>query len=214
MGTLNFAPGETAKTILIPIIDDVYAEGNENFTVTLTNASGASLGSPNVANITINDNETTTGTNPLSLPGFFVRTQYIDFFTREPDAGGLAFWTNQITECGTDQACVEIRRINVSAAFYVSIEFQETGYLVYRFYKASYGNISGLPVPVRFIEFLPDTQQIGQGVIIGQPGATSCWKATRWRLRRTSWRAQDLQLLIPRRRRRRNLWMRCLRMPA
>jgi hypothetical protein len=59
----------------------------------------------------------------------------------------------------------------VSAAFFLSIEFQETGYLVYRFYKSAYGNIPGTPVPLRLDEFLPDTQQIGKGVVIGQPGA-------------------------------------------
>jgi hypothetical protein len=64
-------------------------------------------------------------------------------------------------------ACIDIRRTNVSAAFFLSIEFQETGYLVYRFYKAGYGNISGLPVPLRLNEFLPDTQQIGKGVVVG-----------------------------------------------
>jgi hypothetical protein len=169
-GTLHFAAGETSKNILIPVIDDVYAEGSESFTVTLSNASGASLGSPGVATVTINDNEVTTGANPINQAGFFVRLHYIDFFTREPDAGGLAFWSDQITSCGTDQACVEIRRINVSAAFFLSIEFQETGYLVYRSYKAAYGNVPGLPVPVRLNEFLPDTQQIGQGVVVGQTG--------------------------------------------
>jgi hypothetical protein len=35
-GTLRFASGETSKSILIPIVDDVYAEGSENFTVTLS----------------------------------------------------------------------------------------------------------------------------------------------------------------------------------
>jgi hypothetical protein len=68
----------------------------------------------------------------------------------------------------------------VSAAFYISIEFQQTGYLVERVYKAAYGNAIGtstfggihqLPVPVvRLNEFLPDTQQIGQGVVVGQAG--------------------------------------------
>jgi hypothetical protein len=169
-GTLRFASGETAKSILLPIVDDAYAEGSENFTVTLSNASGATLGSPSTATVTINDNEMTTGANPINVASFFVRLHYIDFLNREPDSSGLAFWTDQITSCGPDQACVEIRRINVSAAFFLSIEFQETGYLVYRFYKAAYGNISGLPVPIRFVEFLPDTQQIGQGVVVGQPG--------------------------------------------
>ena len=169
-GTLRFASGETSKSILISIVDDAYAEGSENFTVTLSNASGATLGSPSTATVTINDNETTTGANPINVASFFVRLHYIDFLNREPDASGLAFWTDQITSCDTDQACVELRRINVSAAFFLSIEFQETGYLVYRFYKAAYGNVPGLPVPVRFNEFLPDTQQIGQGVVVGQAG--------------------------------------------
>ncbi|HAF21758.1 MAG TPA: hypothetical protein DCK93_02415 [Blastocatellia bacterium] len=98
---------------------------------------------------------------------FFVVQHYRDFLNREPDPAGLAFWSNQITSCGNNAPCVEIKRVNVSAAFFLSIEFQETGYLVYRFYKAAYGNIPGAPVPVRFDEFLPDTQEIGQGIVVG-----------------------------------------------
>jgi len=70
---------------------------------------------------------------------------------------------------------------NVSAAFFLSIEFQQTGYLVERLYKAAYGSAQGtstlggthqLTVPiVRLNEFLADTQQMGRGVVIGQPGA-------------------------------------------
>ena len=51
--------------------------------------------------------------------------------------------------------------------FFLSIEFQETGFLVYRIYKAAYGNLPNAPVPVRFSEFLPDTQQIGHDVVVG-----------------------------------------------
>jgi pimeloyl-ACP methyl ester carboxylesterase len=98
---------------------------------------------------------------------FFVHQHYLDFLNREPDPDGLAFWTNQITSCGSDSQCIELKRINVSAAYFLSIEFQETGYLVYRMYKAAYGNLPGAPVPVRLIEFLPDTQQIGTGVQVG-----------------------------------------------
>jgi hypothetical protein len=105
--------------------------------------------------------------NKIGDSQFFVRQHYSDFLNRVPDSSGLAFWNNQIVECGLDQPCIDIRQINVSAAFFLSIEFQETGYLVYRFYKSAYGNISGTPVPVRFSEFLPDTQQIGQGVQVG-----------------------------------------------
>jgi hypothetical protein len=120
--------------------------------------------------------------NPINDANVFVRQHYHDFLNREPDAAGLAFWSNQITECQQPGATcsVEIRRINVSAAFFLSIEFQETGYLVERMYKTAYGDALGtsnfgpvhqLAVPViRFSEFLPDTQQIGRDVIVGQPG--------------------------------------------
>jgi hypothetical protein len=63
-----------------------------------------------------------------------------------------------------------LKRINVSAAFFLSIEFQQTGYLVYRMYKTAYGNLTGAPVPLGLNEFLPDTQQIGLGVVVGQTG--------------------------------------------
>ncbi len=101
-----------------------------------------------------------------------------DFLNREPDASGLNFWTNEITSCGSDQACVDAKRVNVSAAFFLSIEFQDTGYLVERIYKAAYGVANGtstfggshqIAAPIiRFKEFLPDTQEIGLGVVVGQ----------------------------------------------
>jgi Tol biopolymer transport system component len=108
--------------------------------------------------------------NPIDCPDFLVRQHYLDFLNREPDSAGLAFWTDQITSCGGDPQCVEVKRINVSAAYFLSIEFQQTGYLVYRTYRAAYGNLPDAPVPVRFNELLPDTQQIGLGVVVNQPG--------------------------------------------
>lgn len=184
IGTLNFAAGETSKSIPIFIVDDRFGEVPETFSVTLSNPIGCTLGSPSTTTVTINSNESANGTNPVKDASFnsdfFVREHYVDFFNREADTSGLAFWKNQIDSC-TTQACREIRRINVSGAFFVSIEFQETGYLVERLYKAAYGNGTGnstlggnhtLSVPiVRLNEFLSDTQQIGRGVVIGAPGA-------------------------------------------
>ncbi|MGB8509207.1 MAG: hypothetical protein WCD76_12540, partial [Pyrinomonadaceae bacterium] len=108
--------------------------------------------------------------NPIDDAQFFVAQHYRDFLNREPYAAGLGFWTNQITECGSDTACRDIRRVNVSAAFFLSIEFQQTGYLVYRIHKTAFGNLPGKPVPVTFQEFLPETQQIGRGVVVGATG--------------------------------------------
>ncbi|MGI8836580.1 MAG: hypothetical protein ACR2H4_08070 [Pyrinomonadaceae bacterium] len=105
--------------------------------------------------------------NPIDCADFFVRQHYRDFLNREPDPPGLAFWTNEITSCGSDTGCVEAKRVNVSAAFFLSIEFQETGYLVHRLYKVAYNNLPGKPVPVRREEFVPDSQAIAQGVVVG-----------------------------------------------
>jgi N-acetylneuraminic acid mutarotase len=171
VGRIDFAPGETFRTITISLVDDAYAEGTESFTVTLSNprGSGVSLGAPTSCAVNVSDNETVTGANPIDNADarFFVRQHYLDFLNREPDSDGLAFWTDQITSCDSDTQCIEIRRINVSAAFFLSIEFQETGYLVYRMYKVAY-NPPGVPVPVRFDEFMADSQQIAKGVVVGQ----------------------------------------------
>ena len=43
-GTLSFAAGETSKTISVAIDDDIDNESDETFTVTLSNAAGADLG--------------------------------------------------------------------------------------------------------------------------------------------------------------------------
>lgn len=60
-GNLTWANGESgAKTFSIPIVDDSVVESMESFTVSLNNASGASLGSPASATITISDNDVST----------------------------------------------------------------------------------------------------------------------------------------------------------
>jgi len=88
----------------------------------------------------------------------FVSQNYRDFLSRPPDDGGLAYWTGQITSCGNDQACVRNRRIDVSAAFFGSPEFQLTGFFVERLYQASFGRTP------QFVEFMPDTQTISQNI--------------------------------------------------
>jgi CSLREA domain-containing protein len=177
VGTLTFAAGETSKTIAVLINEDSYAEGNETFTVNLSNPSGVSLGT-SVATVTIVDDPNEPSTNAIDDTPTFVCQQYHDFLNRQADAPGQAFWTGEITSCGTNVACIEAKRVNTSGAFYLSIEFQQTGYLVERMYKTSYGAAIGastlgsahtLSVPIiRLSEFLPDTQRIGQGVIVGQ----------------------------------------------
>jgi hypothetical protein len=119
-------------------------------------------------------------TNAIDGSQIFVRQHYFDFLNRESDPSGLQFWINNIEICGFDLNCRDVKRINTSAAFFLSIEFQGTGYLVERIYKAAYGDATGtstlggthqIKVPVvRLSEFLSDTQKIGNGLIVGQTG--------------------------------------------
>ena len=56
--TVNFAAGETSKTVDIPIIDDTIFELEEDILLTLSNpTNGTTLGLQNTANLTIVDNE-------------------------------------------------------------------------------------------------------------------------------------------------------------
>jgi hypothetical protein len=181
--TIRFAAGETSKTISVFIIDDSYLEGPESFNATLTNPTGGVLGAQSNTVINITDNLTPSGINPIDGTGFFVRMHYLDFLNREPDTLGHAFWSNEIDTCGANAQCVADKRVDVSAAFFLSIEFQETGYLVERLYKTAYGDGTGtsviggshqITVPiVRLLEFLPDTQEIGENLVVGQLG----WQA-------------------------------------
>ena len=168
LGRLSFAAGEKSKAVTLFITDDAFVEGAETFTLTLGNVAGASLGAPAASTVTISsDDATSPATNPIDGTAFFIRQHYRDFLGRDPDAPGLAFWTNEIEQCGADAGCREVRRINVSAAFFLSIEFQQTGYIAYRARKAAFGNLTAKPVPITRVQMLQDVQQVGSGLVVG-----------------------------------------------
>ena len=170
-GRLYFVPGEASKTFNVSITEDSVVEGTETANLTLSNPLGVAVAiGQSTATLTITDDATEPPGNPNDVAGVYVSQHYFDFLNREADPSGLAFWTNQITSCGNDAQCTEIKRVNVSGAYFLSIEFQETGYLVYRFYNAALNRSNGLP---RYVEFLKDTQSVGRGVVVGATG----WEA-------------------------------------
>jgi len=130
------------------------------------------------------------GTNtPITIndSDFFVNQQYVDFLSRFPDQSGFDFWISQTIPdpCSGNTECIQGRRDNTSGAFFLSIEFQETGYLVERMYKVAYGDADGastlggtahsIKVPIiRRGEFLPDQLQMANGVIVNAPN----WQTT------------------------------------
>lgn len=168
-GTLRFAPGETTRSFRLLITDDTTSEGDEALYVILQeHMPGVALAAPSVAEVTITDNDgTTLPSNPIDNREFFVRQHYLDFLNREPDTDGFNFWVGQIPAACEAQPskaeCVE-QRVNVSGAFFLSIEFLETGYFVYRLHKASFGSLPS------FTPFLRDTQEADRNVIVGQLG--------------------------------------------
>ncbi len=111
------------------------------------------------------------GTNvPITIDDsdFFVQQHYVDFLSRFPDQSGFVFWQNDINQCGANAQCIEVHRINVSAAFFLSIEYQRSSYLVYKTYKAAFGDLPGKPVPVRRENLMPDARTVLNGVIVGE----------------------------------------------
>ncbi len=111
--------------------------------------------------------------NPIDCTEFFVRQHYLDFLGRWPDAPGHGFWTDNITKC-TDPArrpaeqtqaeCIDTQEVNTSAAFFLSPEFQYTGYFVYRLYKGSLIQ-NGAGRPPTYLEFRNDVWRVAEGII-------------------------------------------------
>jgi hypothetical protein len=110
------------------------------------------LGPPTSATITINDNETNNGANPIDQTAFFVRQHYIDFLGREPDPAGFIGWQNVINNCPSGDITCD--RVHVSGNFFQSPEFQQRGYFIYRFYPVSFGRKPD------YSEFIPDLARV------------------------------------------------------
>ena len=115
--------------------------------------------------ITITASPQSLPVNPIDEAQFFIRsTALITIFNRHADDLGLAFWDELTSSLAAfDSQCIEdLKRINTSVAFFLSIEFQQTWYLVYRIYKAAYGYVPGTPVPLTRQEFVPDDRRAGR----------------------------------------------------
>jgi hypothetical protein len=182
LGTLKFADGETSKILSVPIVNDVFVEGDETFTVTLSNPTGTGvLSGQSTITVTITDDDVTAPTsNPIDGAQFFVRQHYLDFLNRLPDNSGLDFWSNIITACGADANCTSAKRVQVSGAFFLSIEFQETGGFAIRTNRAAFARKSVEPATrLTYLELMRAQSQLADGVIIGQPGDLATLEANK-----------------------------------
>ena len=113
--------------------------------------------------------------NPIDDARTFVRQQYLDFLRREPDGPGWDHWTNEITMCSnaanrfageSEPQCVERKRANTSAAFFLSPEFSNMGYFVLRVYRGALGRMPHFGGGnTAASEFTRDAATVGAGIV-------------------------------------------------
>ncbi|MDQ2975949.1 MAG: hypothetical protein M3R69_11145 [Acidobacteriota bacterium] len=161
-GTLRFAPGEALKIFRIPIVNDGYVEGPEQFTIDLTNVTGATLGPASLTTVTITDNDTTAtdgAHNPYLNNSFFVRMHYVDFLEREPDTLGFNDWVSVLNNCNPNQgflgAPANCDRSHISKGFFGATEFIDRGFLIYRLFDVGLARL-----PDYGTEYNPDSAQL------------------------------------------------------
>ncbi len=151
--TLTFNAGDATKDALVPIIDDTHVERGEYFRVSLTNASAnATIARPAATVVNIQDNDTAALPNPIFNTPFFIRQHYLDFLSREPEAGEP--WSNVLNNCSDVNNNPNCDRILVSQSFFGSPEFRLKGFYVFTFYRVAFGR---LPT---YDEIIPDMLSI------------------------------------------------------
>lgn len=165
--TLTFGVGETVKTFSIPLINDVHVEGVETFQISLSSPQGATLGTQSNATVTIQIDDTAQPSgNPINQTPFFVRMQYLDFLSREPEQNEP--WSPILNNCANrynpaanvDSEAAKCDRIIVSQSFFGSPEFRLKGFFVFLYYKASFGNPNNPNYYPQYDQFAPDIRRV------------------------------------------------------
>jgi hypothetical protein len=150
-GIVAFAPDEATGAITIPLIDDAHVEGAETLRLRLSSATGATLGAQSAVTLIIQDNDTAAAQNPIFTTPFFIRMQYLDFLSREPEVGEP--WSAILDGCaGVDNPACD--RIAVSQSFFGSPEFRLKGFYAFNFYRVAFGRRP------TYEEIIPDMRSI------------------------------------------------------
>jgi hypothetical protein len=128
--------------------------------------------------VTIVDNDLAGAPNPVFDTRFFVTQQYIDFLGRLPDSEGFANFVATLNGCPNggfgENENPNCDLVHVSAAFFLSTEFQGRGYFAFRFYEVA------LDRRPTYVEFVPDTALVGgpqspESEVLSKAAYTEAW---------------------------------------
>jgi len=122
------------------------------------------------------------GANPILDTQSFVRQHYLELLGRQPDTSGFNFWVGVVNgNCpGNDEGCAG--RVNLSRAFFESIENRETTFFAYRVHRATFssfpvtkedGSVFSSRTNPRMERLFADGRRIGRNVVVGAPN----WQA-------------------------------------
>jgi hypothetical protein len=148
-GHYQFSPVNTDNfyTVTPELVNYQFSPANRSFSLVANKTDAVFTAMPDAS----------VSANPIDTAEYFVRQQYRDFLGREPDPEGLAFWSGKLNQCNLDAGCLRTARVDVSAAFFQSAEFNETGAYVYRLYQGALGR------QLNYSEFVTDRQQVVGG---------------------------------------------------
>ncbi|HZG51592.1 MAG TPA: carboxypeptidase regulatory-like domain-containing protein, partial [Pyrinomonadaceae bacterium] len=151
--TLSWPAGDAQpKIVSIPLIDDSRAEAAETLRIKLSGLQGVAIGDPGTALLTITDNDGEGAANPIFDTSFFVRMQYLDFLSREPEPGEP--WSEVLNRCPNVNSDLTCDRILVSQSFFGSPEFRLKGFYAFKFYRVAFDRIPA------YEEIIPDMRSV------------------------------------------------------
>lgn len=187
-GKGGFLGGNSMATPLVSGAVALYLEQFANSTLPSPGAAEQAI--LNNATQSVQDGMVYTGceflgpyaTNPILDTQPFIRQHYLEFLGRQPDTGGFNFWTGVVNgNCpGNAEDCAG--RVNLSRAFFESIENKETNFFAYRVHRATFssfgvtkedGSFFSTRTNPRMERLFADGRRIGRNVVVGAPN----WQA-------------------------------------
>jgi subtilisin family serine protease len=166
--TVSFAPAQASKTVRVPLCGDLLAEGAEAFTVRLQNpVGGPVLGSPNVATVTVTDNDA-AGRIQFGAAAYAIgedQGEAVITLTRTGGAGG-GVTVRVATQDGSAQADADYGAVDALVDF-------AAGELMRTLTVPLIGN--GIPDGTRWLTLTLDTPLPPGQATLGSPSTATLW---------------------------------------